>query len=264
MGPLVWGTVVGFALQAVALAILLGQKSQLPRPRLSFRSPQWAGFWQGFGVVLTGQALMSVTPIVDQFFAAHLGMGAIARFAYANRILILVLSLGATTVTRATLPVFSQAEARGGGHLEAVGRRWLVLLALLGALAAIVGWIGAPWAVKILFERGAFGSAETGTVTLILRYGLGQLPFYFASLVLVSLLVSQRKYGVLSVIAGVNLVTKIAGNAMLVPRFGVSGLMLATSLMLAGSCLLLMLAVFAGGRFRPAAEDAPLPYSVEN
>ena len=66
--------------------------------------------------MLAGQALISFIGIIDQFFAAPLGTGAIATLSYANRILASMLGLGATAVARATLPVFSQAQAQGGSN----------------------------------------------------------------------------------------------------------------------------------------------------
>jgi hypothetical protein len=60
-----------------------------------------------------GQALMSFTGIIDQFFAANLGAGAISTLSYANRVLGLILSLGAMAISRATLPEFSAVHARG-------------------------------------------------------------------------------------------------------------------------------------------------------
>ncbi len=241
--PLVWGTLAGFAFHLISLAASLVKRDEIETPRLTRQSSQWPAFWQGFGVMLIGQALMSVIGIVDQFFAAHQGTGAIATLSYANRILALILGLGATVVSRATLPVFSRVQAQGGEQLHNVAAHWARLLFALGVVAMIVGWWLAPWGVKLLFERGAFTSWDTKAVTEIFRYGVMQLPFYFAGLVLVSLLVSRHKYHLLSVIGVFNLVVKITSNALFVPYFGIGGLMISTSLMLGISCLFLSVAV---------------------
>ena len=88
--------------------------------------------------MLAGQALMSFVGIIDQFFAAHLGTGAIATLSYANRILALILGLGATAVGRATLPIFSKAEAQGSAHGRRLASHWVRLLFLLGVIAMIL------------------------------------------------------------------------------------------------------------------------------
>jgi peptidoglycan biosynthesis protein MviN/MurJ (putative lipid II flippase) len=103
----------------------------------------------------------------------------------------------------------------------------------------IVGWWLAPWAVKLLFERGAFTAGNTEAVTEVLRYGLAQVPFYCAGLVLVSLLVSQRKYKLIAIGAGVNLFVKIGANWAFVPLMGVNGIIVATAIMYMGSFALL-------------------------
>ena len=207
--PLVWGTLAGFAFHLISLAAPLARQDEIEAPRFARQSAQWSAFWQGFGIMLAGQAVMSFTGIIDQFFAAHLGTGAISTLSYANRILTLILAMGATAVSRATLPVFSQAQAQGDAQLHRVAFYWVRFLFVLGIGAMIVGWWIAPWGVKLLFERGAFTAADTEVVTELFRCGLAQLPFYFAGLVLVSLLVSQCRYRVIYVIGVINLMVKI-------------------------------------------------------
>ncbi|AIT25162.1 putative membrane protein [Bordetella holmesii 44057] len=65
----------------------------------------------------------------------------------------------------------------------------------------------------------------------MLRWGLLQLPFYFGVLILVQLLASQNRYRIMSLIAVANFLLKAVLNAVLAPRMGTEGIMLATSLM---------------------------------
>lgn len=240
---LVWGTLAGFVFHLVSLAVPVVWRGEIKAPRFTRQSPQWPAFWQGFGVMLAGQTLMSFIGIIDQFFAAHLGVGAIATLGYANRILALILGLGAIAIGRATLPVFSQAQAQGLGHVYRVATHWVRLMFVFGVSVMVIGWWLAPWAVKLLFERGAFTSQDTIVVAGVLRYGLTQMPFYFAGIVLVSLLASQGKHRTIAAIASVNLFTKLAAMAILTPAFGINGITLATSTMYATTLLLLGLSV---------------------
>jgi putative peptidoglycan lipid II flippase len=236
--PLVWGTVAGFAFHLVSLAGSLVLRGEIEEPCFTRQSPQWPVFWEGFGIMLAGQVLMSFVGIIDQFFAAHLGTGAIATLSYANRILALILGIGATAVARATLPVFSQAQAPERGHLLSIAALWARFMFVFGVIALIVGWWLAPWAVKLLFERGAFIARDTAAVSVVLRYGLAQLPFYFVGILFVSLLTSQSRYKIVTIIGMINLIVKVIANFLLVERMGVSGIMLATSVMLIVSTLL--------------------------
>lgn len=235
--PLIWGTLAGFAFHLTSLAVPLSRQGEIEAPRFTRQSPQWTPFWQGFGIMLAGQVLMSFTSIVDQFFAAHLGAGAIATLSYANRILALILGLGALAIGRATLPVFSQAQARGNGQVHNVATHWARLLFVLGVAAMILGWWLAPWAVKLLFERGAFTAQNTAVVTDVLRYGLVQLPFYFAALVLVSYASSQRRYMLLFWSGVIGIVFKMIGNAVLVSLFDIKGIALAWAVVYAMNAL---------------------------
>ncbi len=243
LAPLVWGTLVGFAFHLASLAASLVRRSEIEAPRFTRHSPQWTPFWQGFGIMLAGQILMSFVGIIDQFFAAHMGTGAIATLSYANRILALILGMGAMAVSRATLPVFSRAMAQGEEQVYRVAIHWVWLLFALGVVTMIVGWSLAPWGVRLLFERGAFASQDTVIVAEVLRYGLVQLPFYFAGLVLVSLLVSRGEYRAIAVIAGLNLLTKVVFNFGLVTWLGLKGLLLATGFMYLISITLCWVAV---------------------
>jgi putative peptidoglycan lipid II flippase len=242
--PLVWGTLAGVAFQLAGLSVPLARRSDIEAPRFSRESPHWPTFWRGFGIVLAGQALISAVVVIDQVFAAHLGTGAIATLGYANRILALILGMGAIAVSRATLPIFSRIQAEGGDQVRRVAAHWTRLLLVLGIMAMIMGWLLAPWVVRVLFERGTFSRQDTLAVTEVLRYGLAQLPFYFSGIVLVSYASSRRLYKLVSWSGAVGLVTKIAGNALLVPMLGVRGIALSWTLMLMVTSLLFWALLF--------------------
>lgn len=227
--PLLWGTLIGFGFHVAALATPFVRRGEIEWPRSSRRSPQWPAFWQGFSIMLAGQMLMSVIVVADQFFAARLGVGAIATLGYANRILALALGLGAVAVTRATLPVLSRAHASGSTHVRRLADQWMRILFVFGGICMVIGWGLAPLAIEMLFERGAFTASDTQAVTEILRYGLIQLPFYFSALVLTSYLTSRGLYIWLFWSGALGLSTKLLGNALLIPFFGVAGLALASA-----------------------------------
>jgi peptidoglycan biosynthesis protein MviN/MurJ (putative lipid II flippase) len=236
---LVWGTVAGLFLHLISLAIPLAWRSEIEKPCFTQHSPQWSAFWQGFGIMLAGQILMSFTTLIDQFFAAHLDTGAIATLSYANRILALILGLGATAVSRATLPIFSKIQADDGGKLHKMAMRWAGILFVMGLVAMLMSWWLAPWGVKLLFERGAFTAQNTVAVTEVFRYSLVQLPFYFSGLVLVSLLASRRHHKFIAIGAGINLFVKIGANYLFIPLMGIKGIVTATAIMYMASFITL-------------------------
>ncbi|MEC4719291.1 lipid II flippase MurJ [Noviherbaspirillum sp. CPCC 100848] len=223
---LVWATVAGFVIHLACLLLPLIRRAEIEAPVLALSSPHWKSFFQGFGILLAGQALMTLIGFIDIYFAASLGSGAVSMLGYANRVLALLLGLGATVAGRAMLPVFSRAAARGGKGQWRLVRQWACLLFLVGAAAAAAGWALSPWAVQILFERGAFSAHDTQAVAEVLRYGLFQLPFYFGGLVLVTYASSRGQYRLLFWPGVIGIAVKITANLLLIPSLGLNGIAL--------------------------------------
>ena len=161
VAPLLWGTLIGFAAYVVVLAVTLRRMGELASPRFAVTGPRWRQFWSSFGAMAIGQALMTASVIVDQVMAARLAPGTIATLGYANRIIALMLTLGALSVSRATLPVFSAMRAASDPRLPRVAMQWTGILFFGGAAAAFIAWLFAPWVVELLFQRGAFTAENT-------------------------------------------------------------------------------------------------------
>lgn len=256
VGPLLWGTLVGYAIQSAWLLWLAGRADgTLGRPRLGFRAEQWPDLVRAAGVMLIGQVAMSFVGPIDQYTAAHLGANANSTLGYATRLLSLLLGLGAASVGRAALPVLADVQRRGdGSRARGLALKWSVLMALAGAAVTLAGWVLAPWGVGLLFERGAFTADDTRRVAEVMRWGLLQMPFYFGVLVLVQLLASQNRYRIMAAIAVANFLLKAVMNQVLAPVMGVNGIMLATSLMYALSYV-----CYVAVALRPPAAPAPVP-----
>jgi len=239
--PLLYGTLFGFGMYVGALWLLLGSGGISTPFRWTFRSVAWRSIWRSLGYMALGQLVISLTGPIDQVMAASLGEGAISTLSYANRVVALILGLGATAVGRSILPVLSKtiSHPRSAWH---VAKRWAQLLSLLGGCVALLGWWLAPWVINILFMRGAFSFADAEKVAEIFRYGMLQVPFYFSGIVIVQFLASYGKYKEMGAIAATATVTKILANLILMKWMGVSGIALATGIMYMSSFLFSFLA----------------------
>lgn len=246
--PLVWGTVAGLALQMLGLGVPLRRSGELQAPALRLRSPAWRSFWAGIGIMSIGQLLSGFTGIIDQFFAAGLGEGAVSTLGYANRILALILGMGAMAIGRATLPVFSEQRAKHGADVHALALRWVQIMFLGGVALAACCALAAPVLVPILFERGAFTPENTRIVVSLFRFSLLQVPFYFAALVLVSALGSAKQYSLIALSGTLNLFFKLLFAYLLVDRFQLIGLVLSTAAMYVLSLLVLYAAAVWSAR----------------
>jgi peptidoglycan biosynthesis protein MviN/MurJ (putative lipid II flippase) len=227
---LLWSTVIGVALHMIALAAPMQRRGELNLPTFRFTSSAWQGFWRGAGIMAIGQVLMSVTNIIDQVFAAGVGPGALSTLSYANRILALIMGMAALAIGRATLPVFSAAYAKNDPNLNALAMRWARWMFFIGICVAILGAFLAPWVVRILFERGAFSASDTLNVANIFRYSLLQIPLYAFGLTLVNLFASQKKYIILLISGALGLIVKCISTMLLVPNFGLEGLMISSAI----------------------------------
>ncbi|WP_409266912.1 lipid II flippase MurJ [Massilia sp. BHUDP2] len=239
--PLIWGTLAGLGAH---LGVLLAPAGRaISAPRFSLSSTQWPLFWEGFGIMLLGQAFMSLTTVIDQFYAVSLGTGAVATLGFANRVLSLVLALAAIAVSRATLPVFSSPDSGGGSRLQSVAFAWMRVMFLAGVAAMLACHALAPAGVGLLFERGQFSADDTRQVAEVLRFSLPQLPFYFCTMVLVSYALSQGCYRLVFWSGLIGCAGKVLGNVLLVPHLGLNGIALATTFTYALNALFFRLAL---------------------
>lgn len=235
--PLIVGTLAGFLLQLVVLAALVKRGDPpVGGARISHRSDQWATLYGSILLMISGQLLMTATIPIDQWFAARLGEGAVATLGYANRIVTLFSGIATIVVGRALLPVLSGAAAEGDLDLgRRHTRQWAWLLGGAAAIGSVLLWIAAPLLVRLLFERGAFTAAASADVAGVFRWGLVQLPFYFAGIAFVQWIAVRGRYASLLVIAFLAVLLKVAMNLLLTQFFGLKGIMLATAGMYAFS-----------------------------
>src|SRR5690606_24521942 len=205
--PLLLGTLVGYAIQAVWLQILSRKADDgiWGVPSFTFKSHQWPLLLNAAGVMLIGQIAMSFVGPLDQIAAAKLGDNANATLGYAARLLSLIIGLGAASVGRAALPVLADVQSQGDAHrARNMALKWSALMLAGGIVAVAACWLLAPWIVMILFEKGAFTADDTIAVASVLRWGILQLPFYFGVLILVQLMASQNRYKLMAAIAVAN------------------------------------------------------------
>ena len=237
---IVWGLLSGGLIEFAGLAFALQQSGWKLLP-----------FWQGFltetkkllsqyAPMIAGAFLMSGTVFVDQAMAAMGESGSVAALNYGNKILALILGLGAMALGTVVLPHFSGMVAK---------KDWNSVRTTLSKYIKIILWVSIPatfvfivlseWMVSLVFERGQFSSENTKLVATIQIYYAFQIPFYLLAILGVKLINALHQNKVLLYIAVVNLVVNIIGNLILVRLIGVGGIALSTSIVSALSCLLI-------------------------
>jgi peptidoglycan biosynthesis protein MviN/MurJ (putative lipid II flippase) len=244
---LTWGTVAGYAAELCVLLLYQRRTGAPQRFRISLRSGVWRRFAWSLSIVFAADFLLGVTTVIDQLMVAPLSSGAVATMGYANRLLVLLIAIGGTALTRIMLPLLAEAHSSGADEALMVARRWAWIFFGLGVAALVAGWVAAPLMVELIFERGAFTPADTMAVTEIFRFGLLQLPFYFSSIVFSQLWAARGYYQVFFFANAAKLAVKLVANFALIAPFGINGIMIATALMYASS---LGISVYLVRRFR--------------
>ncbi len=224
-----WGTTAGIALQVLAMAFVLHREGELPLPRVAFRSPGWQLFGRGALILLAGQLLFALVPLVDPFFAARLGDGNVAALGFANRLILGVQGLVGIAIQRAGLPLLSTLAAHSPSEVHRMARGWALKAGLAGVVIALVVVALADPLVALLYERGSFTAADRAQVVSLLRWGMLQMPPFLCGLVLVTALAASRGGPALALASGVGLASKLILSAVFANMFGLAGLPMATA-----------------------------------
>lgn len=253
--PLVVGTVIGFVVHSLALFLLLHLSAAVEKPQFRMVSSHWGSFFRGFGIMLAGQVLMSITTLIDQFFAGQLGDGRIATLNYANRILALLMGVGALAVSRTALPLFSLNQEKSNTRMVQLAGRWAWRLFGVGLCVLAIAWLTAPLVVALFFERGAFTAANTFEVVDVLRLCVFQVPFYISAIVLTSYFASQGSYMTLLWSSILALTVKMLASYFFTGWWGLYGLPLSSIAMYAATFTMLTLTLGMRKKHRQHSEN---------
>jgi len=239
------GTVLGAAIE---LAILARAATRRDIPLL----PRWSGMTDELRVVIgqyapmvAGAFLMSSTVLVDQAMAAMLEPGSVAALNYGNRVVALILGLGAMALGTAVLPHFSRMVVDGDWFgVRHTFRTYARLIVFLSVPITAVLFLFSEPIIGMLFERGAFSAEDTRLVGQVQAFYVLQIPFYVLGILGVRLLSAVSKNEILMKISFVNLIVNIIGNYVLIQYLGVVGIALSTAVVYMLSLVMVFHALF--------------------
>jgi putative peptidoglycan lipid II flippase len=226
------GAVAGALLEIVALGLGLSRTNISIIPRWSGISPDIKQVMGQYLPMIAASFLMGGAGVVTQAMAAGLDSGSVAALGYGNKVVNLIVGIGAVAVSTAVLPHFSKMVAlkdwTGLRHTLATYTRVLVLASVSVTLVLIC--FSEPL-VALLFERGAFSRKDTHLVSQVQTMFLLQIPPYIAGMLFVRLISALKSNQAMLWGNLINLTVCIALGAILMPIMGVAGIALATSIM---------------------------------
>ncbi len=228
---MVYGTVAGALLQT----IWVGWMMRSGEFQLTLR-------WHGMSEA-TQQVLLQCGPVflsglvaasgllIDQAMAAMLPAGSVAALAYAGRFVGVPMALLGGAISSAVTPYFSEMIAHEDWHECGRSLRiWAWSTASVATLVAVVLTAGAQTLVRLIFQHGAFGPQDTSAVSIVLAMYALQIPFFACSRVFYRFLVAMRRTDLILYCGLLNLALDVILNLVLMKRYGVAGISLATSL----------------------------------
>ncbi|MFF6909505.1 murein biosynthesis integral membrane protein MurJ [Streptomyces sp. NPDC012389] len=250
----VWG--VRAAAAGVAVGSLLMILTQLPtflrllplaRPRLRRIRKRVRRTAPLLGVTVLAPVVLFVVSrqsqvLVERFLASTLPAGAISHLNYAQKVaqMPMVLSLMICTVT---FPVVARAMA-DGNHEKARQRveRDLALAGMVVLLGTAVVLGYAPQIIDVLFQRGAFDTADTEATAQVMRvYAAGLLGHCLVGALSRPFFSSGRPTWFPAFAMGTGLLVTMGAGYALTYRFGVDGIATANAIGISTTALLLLM-----------------------
>jgi putative peptidoglycan lipid II flippase len=232
--------------RVVATAILLGGVVQLAiqipvllrsgvslRPSTDFRKPAVRRMLLLMWPMVLGLAPVQVSILVDTLIAEAMieGDGANSYLFYGNRLVQFPIALIGIAMAIVVFPVFSrQARAGASAALDSTLRQSLRFTFFLSLPATAGLAVLATPLIRLIFERGAFGPADTeATAGVLAMYAVG-IPAYCGLQILTRLYYSMEEVRTPVRMGAVMVAVNLVLNLLLVGPLKEAGLSLATAL----------------------------------
>ena len=202
-------------------------------------------FYKNFFSATLGSSTLHISAFIDTWLASFLISGSISYLYYANRIFQLPLAIFAIATSIALFPMVARAikNKEEDKALKLMKKSALVLFALL-SISTFIGIVFNDLIIKLLFERGAFTSADTQNTALILSmYLIGLLPFGLAKIFSLWLYAKEQQF-LTAKISMYSLACNIVFSLILIKPFGAAGLAFAGTI---GGFVLFFLTIKAFG-----------------
>jgi putative peptidoglycan lipid II flippase len=176
-----WGALAGAAVGAFAVP-LLDVRGRAPlRPRVDPTDRGFLTYAVLAAPLVAGFTLLTVDEWYYRWFGQLGGEGTIAALAYARRLMLVPVAVVGQTLATAALPTLSRLHAEGrGAELDALVARTLRVGVGIGLLAGAATFALAEPAVRLVYQRGAFGAGDTLRVAGALAIYAFAVPAWIA------------------------------------------------------------------------------------
>jgi putative peptidoglycan lipid II flippase len=169
------GVLLGGIGQLLLQAPAIGARGLLAPPALALRHPAVRRVLALMAPVVVGQSASHIGTVVNTIIASFLAGGSVSYLYYADRLVEFPLGVFGVAIATAVLPTLSEQAARRDRRALRETLSFALRLTAFVSLPAAVGlFVLREPIVRVLYERGRFGPAETaGTAAAVAMYALG-------------------------------------------------------------------------------------------
>jgi putative peptidoglycan lipid II flippase len=176
-----WGALVGAVVGPFVLPLLDARGRTPLRPRVAPFDPDFSGYLAVAMPLILGVTLLTVDEWYSRWFGQLAGVGTIAVLAYGRRLMLVPVAVVGQALATAALPTLSRLWAEGRREeLDALVLRTLKAGIGVGMLGGAALFALSEPVVRLVYERGAFSSADTLRVAAALEIYALAVPAWIA------------------------------------------------------------------------------------
>ena len=220
-------------------------KSLLPKYNAALNH-ETSDLWRQYFPLLASAFFVGVILPINTLLASTLASGNVSIFLFGMKIVLFVSGLLAVVVSNVMLPYFSSIAVKY--HAEMV-KKELAFFMLLATFASVpisaMLYLWAEQIVSLIFYSKTSIESDLVAIQSVVQYSVVQLPFFTSNILLLKYATATRHLRVIVISAFVGLLLNVGASLLLMPKMGVSGIALATSVaMIASSALILLMLSF--------------------
>lgn len=224
-----YGGVLGSTIQLIFVYMLIPKINTISNESSTYDPSTTKEIRQQFGFLSAGVAMAYISPIIDQWMASFLEIGAVSVLSYANRLIVGAAAVVGSAVSPAVLSHFSRLIARGetdrcnSHYLAVIRMTWWGGLAMTGVM-----WVVSEPAVALLYEHGSFTRIDTHHVSSLIGWFCLQFPPMLSGIVGATFLSATGHNRVFFPISILIAVVNFFGNLVFMSYYGLAGIALST------------------------------------
>lgn len=172
------GTLLGLGVKAVLFLVRLRGARLRYQPIIDLNHPLLGSVGQMAWLILLGDSVGLMSPLIDQIFASTLSAGSVSAISYASKLISVPVGVIFMAAGRAAMPYLSRQAGIGNtSAFKSTLRLYLWVLGLATLAVSVVMLVFAPLIVRILFQRGAFSASATEVTARTLQgFAIGLVP----------------------------------------------------------------------------------------